>query len=301
MSKIFDVVKKDNIIDFGDIYQSEPDSGGEPQPSPETALQAAAKLGGTSFVPQAANRVVRLCLSAFSPIFPFDRGDEIAAEQYRIIRTKILHSAKKPQLIVVSSACSGDGKTVTSINIAASFALKADSHVLLVDSDLRRPRVAEALDIPASPGLAEVLAGEADLETALIRPEQFPNLAILPAGAAGESAAELLDSERWRQFIQQSRTRFELVIFDAPPVAAVADYELIQLVCDAAVLVIRPDHSNRSACLKALEAIPPEKMLGVVLNCVEDWWLWKAPVYGYGYYQRPVSEDRTVPRLERGA
>ncbi len=297
MSKIFDVVKKDNIIDFGDIYQVEVGNGNEPQ----LVSEPPASFNIASSARQRASRVVRLCLSAFSPIFPFDRGDEIAAEQYRIIRTKILHSAKKPQLIVVSSACSGDGKTVTSINIAASLALKDDSCVLLVDSDLRRPRVAEALDIASSPGLAEILSGEADLETALVRPEQFPNLAILPARAAGESAAELLDSEKWRQFIQQARTQFAHVIFDAPPLAAVTDYDLIQLVCDAAILVIRPDHSNRSASLKALGTIPPEKMLGVVLNCVEDWWLWKVPGYGYGYYQQPDSEGKSGSRLDREA
>jgi capsular exopolysaccharide synthesis family protein len=297
MSKIFDVVKKDNIIDFGDLYQAEVNNGNEPQ----LISELAASFSGPSSVRQGASRVIRLCLSAFSPIFPFDQGDDIAAEQYRMIRTKILHNSKKAQLIVVSSACSGDGKTVTSINIAASLALKDDSCVLLVDSDLRRPRVAEALNIPASPGLAEILTGQADLETALIRPEQFPNLAILPAGTAGESAAELLDSERWRQFIQQARTRFTHVLFDAPPIAAVTDYDLIQLVCDAAIVVIRPDHSNRSAYLKALGTIPPEKMLGVVLNCVEDWWLWKVPVYGYGYYQKSVSEDKPGSKQDQGA
>lgn len=295
MSKIFDVVKKDNIIDFGNIYEIEVNNPSELQ-RPSESL---ASLSSASPARQQSSRVVRLCLSAFSPILPFDRVDYHAAEQYRIVRTKILHNSKKPRLIVVSSACSGDGKTVTSINIAASLALKDDSRVLLVDSDLRRPRVAEALAIAGSPGLAEVLAGETDLETALIRPEQFPNLAILPAGAVAGSAAELLDSERWRQFIQQARTQFGHVIFDAPPIATLADYDLIQLVCDAAILVIRPDHSDRSACLKALEAIAPEKMLGVVLNCVEDWWLWKAPVYGYGYYRKPVSDDRPGPSLNR--
>jgi capsular exopolysaccharide synthesis family protein len=287
MSKIFDVVRKDNIIDFGDLCATDVTGSGEvPQPSEFPIVRT-----GNLPSPPIGRRVVRLRLSTFSPIFPFDGPDHVAAEQYRIIRTRILHHPRKPRLIVVSSACSGDGKTVTSINIAASLALKDDSSVLLVDSDLRRPRVAEALGIPLSPGLAEILAGEADLDSVLVSPEQFPNLFILSSGNAAQSAAELLDSERWRLLIQQIRARFTHVIFDAPPIAMLADYDLIQLVCDAAVLVMRPDHSDRAACMKALAAVPQDKMLGVVLNCVENWWLWKTPVYGY--YGRPVPDART--------
>jgi capsular exopolysaccharide synthesis family protein len=287
MSKLFNVVKKDNILDFSDLE--------------EAAISAASDSRGAfapthSAVPDIAypvneGRMTRLRVSALSPIFPFDGRDQLAAEQYRIIRTKILHSPQKPRLIVVSSGCIGDGKTVTSINIAASLALKEDCSVLLIDGDLRQPRVAEALALSGSPGLAEVLSGETDLQTALVRPEQFPNLFILPAGNMASSAAELLDSERWRDLVKQARSQFDYAIFDAPPIAMLADYELIQLVCDAAILVARPDHSNRDACLKALRSIPAEKMLGVVLNAVEDWWLWKIPTYGY--YRQSASDERS--------
>ena len=291
MSRIFDVIKKDNIIDFADLCVDDVSPIREPARNPESQEYSSPGCVSPGRVSDdissscSGDRMVRLRLSTFSPVFPFDKGHDTAAEQYRIIRTKILHSPKNPRLIVVSSACSGDGKTVTSINIAAALALKEQSSVLLVDCDLRQPRVAEALAIPVSPGLAEVLSGAADLEAALVRPEQFPNLFILPAGHAGASAAELLDSERWRIFVKQVRARFAQVIFDAPPIAMLADYDLIQMVCDAAILVARPDHSNRAAFLKALEAVSPDKMLGVVLNCVENWWLWKTPAYGY-YYRR---------------
>jgi receptor protein-tyrosine kinase len=305
MSKIFDVLKKDNLVDFGDLCLDDVHPVSEAARAPELPGSATEKCvieeclipersgaertgpehSGDANSSRARDRLVRLRLSTFSPVFPFDKGDDTAAEQYRMVRTKILHSPKKPRLIVVSSACSGDGKTVTSINIAASLALKDQASVLLVDGDLRQPRVAEALGIPPSPGLAEILSSGTDLDAALIRPEQFPNLFILPAGNAGTSAAELLDSERWRAFIKQIRGRFAHVIFDAPPLALLTDYDLIQLACDAAVLVARPGHSNRAAFLKALEAVSPEKMLGVVLNCVENWWLWKTPAYGY-YYRR---------------
>jgi protein-tyrosine kinase len=277
MSRIFDVVRKDNIIDFGEVSQADISTV---TASPQSVKEAARVIHPVSS-PQNAKRIVRLSASALTPIFPFDGEHYAAAEQYRLIRTKIWQGPKKPHVVVVSSSSSGDGKTVTSINIAASLALKAESCVLLVDGDLRHPRVSEALGIPSASGLSEVLSGAADLESAVVGAEQFPNLFILPAGNPGQSAAELLDSQRWHVLIEKIRAQFSNVIFDAPPIATVADYELLQLVCDGVIVVARPDHSDRRAFFNALEAVPREKLLGVVLNCVEDWWLWKTPVYGY--------------------
>ncbi len=289
MSKIFDAIKRDNVLDLSDICDAEPEQA--PAPQRESGRPALSVVEVNAPAP-APTRTAPLRVSALSPIFPFDEAHYAAAEQYRIIRTKILHHPKKPRLIITSSACSGDGKTVTSINIAASLALKDELSVLLVDADLRRPRVAEALGIPTTPGLSEVLSGKLDLEAALLTTEQFPNLSILASGELTENAAELLDSDRFRSFIEEVRRRFSIVIFDATPVATVADYELLQHICDGVVIVIRPEHTERNRCTKVLDLIPKEKLLGVVLNCVEDWWLWKTPAYDY--YRR-VSSERAVP------
>lgn len=287
MSKIFDAIQRDNVLDLSEIC----DTGTEVMEASYEPLRPALSVVETS-PPQLAGRNARLRISALSPLFPFDDVHYAAAEQYRIIRTKILHHPKKPRLILTSSACSGDGKTVTSINIAASLALKEDSSVLLVDADLRRPRVAEALGLPEGPGLTEVLSGTIDFRAALLQAEQFPNLSILTSGEAGENPAELLDSDRFRAFIETVRSRFSIVIFDATPVATVADYELLQHVCDGVVMVVRPEHTDRNRCTKGLELVPKEKLLGVVLNCVEDWWLWKTPAYDY---YRKISPSRAVP------
>lgn len=285
MSKIFEVVKKNNLIELDDICEVAAGEKTDFQQVNVSSLRGAEPVRSH----YSAARYVQLRLSEFLPIFPFEKGDSSAAEQYRIIRTKILHHAKKPRLIAVSSACSGDGKTVTSINIAGSLALKEDLTVLLVDTDLRRPRVAEALGIAATPGLTDVLSGRISFEDAVVRAEQFPNLFILSAGSRLENPAELLDSERWRALIEELRAQFDNVIFDATPVAAVADYELIQVVCDGIVLVARQDHSDRTSWMKALDTVAKDKFLGVVLNCVEDWWLWKTPTYDY---YRSSSRDR---------
>jgi Mrp family chromosome partitioning ATPase len=96
----------------------------------------------------------------------------------------------------------------------------------------------------------------------------------------------LLDSPYWRALCQTARKRYQYVIVDSPPVAAVADCELIQMAADGMVLVVRPEHTNRSAYFKAIETITREKFLGVILNCAESWFLHKPYAnryYGYGY------------------
>ncbi|HLH03522.1 MAG TPA: CpsD/CapB family tyrosine-protein kinase [Bryobacteraceae bacterium] len=256
------------------------------RPLPGTALPNSTREAAGETIKQ-----VSLRISALAPVLPFDQRNQRAAEQYQIVRTKILHHPRKPQFVLISSATSGDGKTVTSINIAASLALKTDALVLLIDGDLRRPSVARTLGISPEPGLNDVLAGKMPLEKAIVRAAELPNLHILPAGECSTRAADLLDSDRWRSLVATVRTRFTSVICDAPPIATVADYELLQLAAEAVILVARPGHSERQACFKALAGVDSKKMLGVVLNCVEDWWLWKTPSYGY-YGKRIPQDDR---------
>jgi capsular exopolysaccharide synthesis family protein len=284
MSKIFDAAAKNGIIDLSAFTPLDIEDPISP-PKPADA----SSCSRFSIRPAApVHRSLRLRASALSPVFPFDDGQHRAAEQYRVIRTKILHDVTNPQVIVVSSATSGDGKTVTAINVAASMALKSDSRILLIDADLRFPMIANELDLPSTPGLADILSGQADLDSALIRCEQFPQLFVLAAGTPAPNPSELLDSAGWHDLLREVRSRFTTVILDAPPIATVADHELLQLKADSVILVIRPDHSERAAVLKALDTIPKEKLLGVVLNCVDDWWLWKAPGAGYYRDQKPI-------------
>lgn len=285
MSNIFDVFRRNNVVEMDDIREEKQIGAG---------LMSGIKHSNREiddFGPLSkSNRIVTLRASSASPVFPFTETSAAAAEQYRIIRTKLLHNPKKLQLILISSPCSGDGKTITAINIAGSLALKTDSRTLLIDGDLRRPRVAEELDIPQSPGLTDVLAGKVALDDALVRAEQFPNLFILTAGTPANNPAELLDSPRWLVLLEQVRNRCANVIFDGPPAGSVADYELLQHACDGVILVIRPDHSDRAACFKAFEIVAKPKLTGVVLNCTEDWWLWKTP--GYAYYRAYSEPNR---------
>jgi len=279
MSRLFDVIKKTDLFDLDEAAQ--PESSSHERTPAEVERPAEVMVSPADRC--TTGRIVPLRVSALDPVFPFDNSHPAAAEEYRIIRTKILNHATRPRLILVTSPTSGDGKTVTSVNIAASLALKDEARVLLIDADLRRPRVARLLGIPAAPGLADVLQGKSVLNAALVRAEQLPNLSILPSGLVAGNPAELFDSQPWRVLIEEVRARFTHVIIDTTPLGVVADYELTQAASDGVIVVLRPDHTLRKECRRALGVVPSDKLIGVVLNCVKDWWLWRH--HSYAYYQ----------------
>jgi protein-tyrosine kinase len=293
MSKLFELMKKAEgqlpDVDLPLIFADEDQVAKTPEPEQAKdateAPAASENLDAPVFAAATGSQAGRLSairVSAAAPIFPFDRGPSRAANQYRVIRTKIVHDPRRPRLVVVSSPGSGDGKTVTAINVAGVLALKADLKVLLVDADFRRSSVSSVLGLAKTPGLGEVLAGTCELKDAIIEVQQLPNLHVLPSGAPTVNPSELLDSPQWRATAQILRNSYDFVIVDTVPAAAAADYELIQLVADAVLLVVRPDHTSRPVSIKAVENIPREKLLGVVVNCIPNSFLWKP--HGDNYY-----------------
>jgi capsular exopolysaccharide synthesis family protein len=220
-----------------------------------------------------------------SPVFPFANRQSSAAEQYRMIRTRLVQNLDPHKLILITSPDSGDGKTTTSINVAAALAMKNDLNVLILDADLCDSRIAGVLNIPVSPGLSEVLRGTHSLRDAIVGVEQFPNLYVLPAGAPAENRTELLDSSRWKTICEALRSQFEFTMVDSPPINSVADYPLIEQICDGVIVVLRQDRTNRVRGEHALKAVPRDKLLGVIMNGVEDWFLLRNNHFHYyGYY-----------------
>ncbi len=241
---------------------------------------------------QSAIREVAIRLAGPRPVLPFDDTNFAAAEQYRIIRTKLIQHPTQPRLILISSAGPGDGKSVTAINLAGALSLKTDAKVLLADTDFRRSSIHKQLGLPASPGLVDVLRGTAALDEALVHIKQLPNLYVITAGECRTNPSELLDSVRWRTIANELRNRFRYTIADSTPVASVADYDIMQATCDGVVLVVRPDHSKRQGCLRALETVPKEKLIGVVMNCVSDWFLVRSEYKGpYVYSEQAYSKS----------
>jgi capsular exopolysaccharide synthesis family protein len=229
-------------------------------------------------------RPVSFRISDASPLLSPKREDRRAAEQYRIIRTRIFHQIQGSSVTVICSPGMGDGKTVTSVNLAAALAHKSEDKVILVDADLRLSKVHECLGISRTPGLADVLSGACTLEEAMLRVEQLPNFYVLPAGHPESNPTELLDSSNWRALLARLREEFRRTIVDSPPVEAVADFDLIAASCDGVVLVVRPDHTKRPVLESALAKLKG-KLTGVLINDVEDWFLWKRESPSYRYYQ----------------
>ena len=219
-----------------------------------------------------------------SPAICLDDSYIPALEQYRIARTKIEFDPRGPKLLAVTSACEGDGKSISAINLARAFAMRSDAKILLVGGDFRHPSMPELLGIPPRPGITDVLSGRCELSDAMVDVEQIPNLCVLPAGTPVANVTELLITPAWQSLCDSFREQFTFTIIDTPPVGSVADYDLIENICDGVIMVVRPDHTNRTFFRIAHGAVLPGKMLGVLMNAVEDWFLWKTSVSSYGYY-----------------
>ncbi len=215
------------------------------------------------------------------PALPFQASTEIA-DQYRLIRTRIMRHPLDPRVVLFTSPGQGDGKTINSINVAAMLSMAKNSDVLLIGGDANGDMGAK-FGLDPMPGLTNVLAGEVRIQRAIISTVQYPNLFILPSGTNPREMPDLLNSAAWQAVIRYARASFRYVVIDAPPCGLVADYYLLESVSDAVVLVVRPDHTNRRMLRNSLEEIPREKFLGVLMNAYRDYIFWRR----LDYYGRP--------------
>jgi capsular exopolysaccharide synthesis family protein len=188
-------------------------------------------------------------------------------EQFRSLRTRVLHAGerKKLQTFVITSAGVGEGKTLTTLNLAWLLAQTDGVRALLIDSDLRQPCATDYLGIDSRVGLSEVLAGEAKLEETIIRLEPA-GLHLLPGGAARDDCAELLSGPTFGHILSECRRMFDYVIIDAPPMGIFTDANVLINRADGALLVVRAGKTRYSVIERLLETLPHERMLGVVLN-----------------------------------
>jgi protein-tyrosine kinase len=230
-------------------------------------------------------RAIPGSLSNGTSLFPFNEKDRCASEQYRLVRTKVAQNGRRSQILAISSPQVGDGKTVTAINMAAAMAVKGGAGVLLVDADLRRSAIAGKLGLPTAPGLRDVLQKRCSLEEAAVRVESMPHLYVLPAGEKDGNPAELFDGAAWPQLCREMRASFQSVVVDTTPVGVVADYELVQAEIDGVILVLRPDHTNRDRFYRALKLVAPDKLLGVIYNCVPKSFGSRDAYQDYRYYR----------------
>lgn len=191
----------------------------------------------------------------------------LAAEQYRSLRTRIKHAeqGRPARAIVITSPSKGDGKSLTAANLALTMAQEFQQRVLLVDGDLRRPSVHRLFGVSDGPGLSDVLMGAADLNQALVTLSDH-HLTLLPAGAPPNHPAELLGSASMRRLLDTLRTRFDRILIDMPPVAPLADLQIVAPMADGLLMIVRAGVTSKPAIERALSGLDLSKVLGLVLN-----------------------------------
>jgi capsular exopolysaccharide synthesis family protein len=213
------------------------------------------------------------------------------AEAFRTMRTAMMLCDAPPSKFTITSPEPGDGKTLILSNLAIAFA-KSGMRVLLIDGDLRRPRLRELFDLPRSIGLSQLLQDvefkEADLENAIQR-TAVANLDVLPSGPNPPNPTELLTGEKFGRMLAWAEKRYDRILCDAPPILAVSDCALIGRRLDGAFLVIRADKNDRIMAGRARDTLHGMNcnVLGVIVNS-----LFTGDTYGYAYYRKSSYYNR---------
>lgn len=200
-------------------------------------------------------------------LVPHERPRTLISESYRSLRTALLlSSARELKAIAVTSAVAGEGKTATASNLAVVLA-QLGRQVLLVDCDLRKPRLHQVFRISNRSGLVNQLTATADPEATFL-PTEVPNLWITPSGPIPPNPSELLASDRMRDWLKAMRARFDFVVLDTPPALAVTDATIVGLLADGVVLTLRSGKVTREEARLCRDRLHQAgiKILGAVLN-----------------------------------
>jgi succinoglycan biosynthesis transport protein ExoP len=208
--------------------------------------------------------------------------DSSAAEAFRTLRTSIMLSRAGggPKVILITSCVPDEGKTTVATNLAAAFA-QHNKKVIVVEADMRRPRMERVLNVSNELGLSNVLTGSATCEEAIVRAVQLPTLDILAAGPHPPNSSEILGSAAFDDLLQYLRSHYDFVLLDSPPALLVTDPVLISTKVDAAIWVSRAGLVARSQLARAAHLIERNRMpvIGFVVNRMSR----RLAGYGYGY------------------
>jgi capsular exopolysaccharide synthesis family protein len=217
------------------------------------------------------------------------------AEQYRSLRTRVLHAneRRRMQAVVVTSAGVSEGKTITALNLAWLMAQTDGVRALLVDGDLRQPCAADYLGLDAPIGLSEVLAHQATLADTILRVEPA-GLYLLPGGTPRDDVAEILSGPKFNSLLAELRRMFDFVIIDAPPLGIFTDATVLINRADGALVVVRANKTRYGTLDRVLEPLARERLLGIVLNGAEG----PADAHSYYYQRRYYRRDAAAEGAE---
>ncbi|HEX4916071.1 MAG TPA: CpsD/CapB family tyrosine-protein kinase [Vicinamibacterales bacterium] len=251
----------------------------------------------------AATAAVRVGDAERDKLVVGDRIDGSVIEQYRHLAA-VLHHAQKSsgvRSVMVTSALPSEGKTLTATNIALTLSQSYQRRVLLIDADLRRPRMREIFALPATDGLTDALINPR--RDRLPVHQVTPTLWVLAAGRVLPDPMSMLVSPAMKQILEDAKEAFDWVVVDTPPIAILPDANLLSAMIDTALLVVSAQSTPYPMVQRAVQAVGPRRILGVVLNRAESSGL-PSTYYGYpGYQQRPApsAPKRWFRRLRKSA
>jgi len=205
------------------------------------------------------------------------------SEDYRTVRTSILlsHADTPPKTISITSSLPKEGKSATVVNMAVSFS-QLEEKVLVIDADLRRPRLNRIFKARNVAGLSSYLTGKIELKDA-IQKTSIENIWILPSGPIPPNPAELLNSRKMKEMVEEVKKGFDVILFDTPPVLAVIDGVIVSTLADCTILIINAGKLTRKPFLSAIEELKKTqvKLIGVMFNGLK---MNKGDYYYMDYY-----------------
>ena len=212
------------------------------------------------------------------------KSDFFIREAYKTLRTNVsfaLTGEEECNVIIVTSSMQGEGKSITATNLAISYAM-TDRKVLLVDCDLRRPKLARLLQMSSKAGLSNLIM-KPELKQQAILESSTPGLDIMLSGDIPPNPSELLGSPRMQRLLKQLREEYDFIILDTPPINMVTDAVVLAPQSDGVLFLVRANHTDRGAVMHAVSQLEyaKAKILGFVLNDVNM----EKTHYGYKQYR----------------
>jgi capsular exopolysaccharide synthesis family protein len=223
----------------------------------------------------------------------FLNGDEGArgTEEFRTLRSRLYHLREKMPLkkLLITSALPKEGKSFTSSNLAQVLVRQHGRRALLIDADLRAPRLHTMLGTTSDPGLSDYLLGKKD-EFSIMQRGPLENLFFIPSGTGAADPAELVGNGRLKVLLQRVESLFDWIIIDSPPAIPVSDASVLAKACDGVLMVVRSNSTPFDLARKARQEFPDQALIGVVLNGTGE----DALPYTRYYYESYQKKSNTT-------
>lgn len=196
----------------------------------------------------------------------------IVSEEYKKLKAMIIKITKQESfknMLLVTSAVGGEGKSITAANLALSLAQDYDHSVLLIDADLRKPMLHRLFNVTPDSGLSDCVSDEKNIASALIKIGSG-NLMFLPSGKQNENPVELFSSQRMEKALSAMKYRYpdRYIIIDTPPVLLFAEAKLISTLVDGIIFVVKEGRASQQHITEALDSLKAENVMGIVYNAV---------------------------------